>query len=73
MDDTIRDEEKDVCKRWAADYNFYLDYFPLEKGLGRLTKQTSDLSKNSIATTAKPQESEDNNLGLDFTISNDTD
>lgn len=37
MDDTIRQEEKDICERWAADHGFELEYSPLEKGLGRLT------------------------------------
>lgn len=38
MDDTIRQEEKDICQRWAEDYGFELEYFPLEKGLGVLKR-----------------------------------
>lgn len=38
MDDTIRQEEKDICERWAKDHGFELEYFSLEKGLGRLTR-----------------------------------
>jgi len=38
MDDTIRQEEKDICERWAKDYGFELEYYSLEKGLGRLTR-----------------------------------
>lgn len=38
MDDTIRQEEKDICERWAVDYGLELKYYSLEKGLGRLTR-----------------------------------
>ncbi|GAB2885688.1 class I SAM-dependent methyltransferase [Microbulbifer echini] len=38
MDDTIRQEEKDICERWGQDHGFQLEYYPLEKGLGRLTR-----------------------------------
>ena len=41
MDDTIRQEEKVICERWAKDYGFELDFFALEKGLGRLTRRCS--------------------------------
>lgn len=36
MDDTIRQEERDICKNWAQNYNFNVQYYQLEKGLGRL-------------------------------------
>ncbi|WP_299585356.1 class I SAM-dependent methyltransferase [uncultured Microbulbifer sp.] len=38
MDDTIRQEEKDICERWGQDHGFDLEYHSLEKGLGRLTR-----------------------------------
>ncbi|OUE44932.1 hypothetical protein BZY95_05090 [Billgrantia desiderata SP1] len=38
LDDTIRQEEKDICERWAKDHGFDLEYYPLEKGLGRLSR-----------------------------------
>lgn len=38
LDDTIRQEERDICERWAEDHDFELEYYPLEKGLGRLTR-----------------------------------
>ncbi|WP_025652051.1 MULTISPECIES: class I SAM-dependent methyltransferase [unclassified Psychrobacter] len=38
MDDTIRQIEKDICEDWAQKYGFDLEYFTLEKGLGRLTR-----------------------------------
>lgn len=38
MDDTVRQEEKDICQRWADDYGFNLEYYPLEKGLGILSR-----------------------------------
>ena len=39
LDDTIRQEEKDICQRWAELYKFELEYFPLEKGLGVLKRK----------------------------------
>ena len=72
MDDTIRQEEKDVCERWAADYGFELEYFPLEKGLGRLTRPTA-----SSAPVALPQNVDEPHperaLGLDFSLPDDRD
>ena len=41
MDDTVRQEERDICESWAEDYGFDLQYYPLEKGLGRLTIQSN--------------------------------
>ncbi|MBS9402914.1 glycosyltransferase [Halomonas sp. TRM85114] len=38
MDDTIRQEEKDICERWANVYGFDVEFLSLEKGLGRLTR-----------------------------------
>lgn len=37
MDDTVRQEERDICEDWAQKYGFNIQYYPLEKGLGRLT------------------------------------
>ncbi|WP_223144844.1 class I SAM-dependent methyltransferase [Psychrobacter sp. ANT_WB68] len=37
MDDTVRQEERDICENWAKKYGFDVHYYPLEKGLGRLT------------------------------------
>lgn len=42
VDDTVRQEEKDICKRWAEDYDFELTFSPLEKGLGRLIRPGRD-------------------------------
>lgn len=42
MDDTIRQEEKDICSKWASDYGLNLEYFPLEKGLGKLSFSSSE-------------------------------
>ncbi|MGR7921041.1 class I SAM-dependent methyltransferase [Zobellella denitrificans] len=39
MDDTIRQEEVDICSHWAEKYNFDIKYLPLEKGLGILTRK----------------------------------
>lgn len=38
MDDTIRDEEKDICYRWSKKYDLFLEFFPLDKGLGVLAR-----------------------------------
>ncbi|WP_426241020.1 class I SAM-dependent methyltransferase [Psychrobacter sp. TWP2-1-2] len=37
MDDTVRQEERDICEDWAQNNGFNIQYYPLEKGLGRLT------------------------------------
>ncbi|WP_311066011.1 class I SAM-dependent methyltransferase [Halomonas sp. DWK9] len=39
MDDANRQDEKDVCEHWAENYGFNLEFFPLEKGLGLLTRK----------------------------------
>lgn len=38
LDDTIRQEERDICERWNHDHGFQLDYYQYEKGLGRLRR-----------------------------------
>lgn len=54
MDDTVRQEEKDICEKWAKDYGFELRYFPLEKGLGVLSKeQVSGVSFVSLLDKPK--------------------
>ena len=37
VDDTVRQEEKDICESWATEYEFNLQYHALEKGLGILS------------------------------------
>ncbi|MDR2790769.1 MAG: class I SAM-dependent methyltransferase [Campylobacteraceae bacterium] len=39
LDDTSRKEEKKICETWADKYGMSLEYLPLEKGLGVLTKK----------------------------------
>src|SRR5690606_1941872 len=36
MDDTIRQEEVDICNSWAEQYGYEVEFFSLEKGLGVL-------------------------------------
>jgi hypothetical protein len=73
MDDTIRQEEKDICERWAKDHGFELEYFPLEKGLGRLTG--SDAGADSpapmprTAVNIDEEKHPERALGLDFSLS----
>jgi hypothetical protein len=38
MDDTIRKDEKEICKHWADIYGFELEFSALEKGLGILRR-----------------------------------
>lgn len=73
MDDTIRQEEKDICEHWAENYGFELEYFQLEKGLGRLTRAGADLLtpipaiyEASLAQNngGQPERA----LGLDFSL-----
>ena len=40
MDDTVRQEEKDICERWSEDHGFIVKNYSLEKGLGRLVRMT---------------------------------
>jgi predicted O-methyltransferase YrrM len=40
LDDTNRNEEKEICKTWADKYNMDIKYFSFEKGLGVLTKKS---------------------------------
>ncbi len=73
MDDTIRQEEKDICERWAEDHGFELEYYPLEKGLGRLTRPGA----SCVALAPKPPTAvavsnddvhPEHALGLDFSL-----
>jgi hypothetical protein len=38
LDDTIRQEEKDICERWSQDHGLTVKHYALEKGLGRLVR-----------------------------------
>ncbi|MGP9574064.1 class I SAM-dependent methyltransferase [Halomonas sp. AOP42-D2-25] len=79
MDDTIRQEEKDICERWAADHGFELEYYPLEKGLGRLTRADAPV----VAPAPMPQAEgavrasdvghPERALGLDFSLPEEQD
>lgn len=67
MDDTIRKEEKDICEKWAKDYGFEVEYYALEKGLGRLRRPSADnlyLAPKSIEQSLISESS----LGLDFSL-----
>nr|WP_276509330.1 glycosyltransferase [Paenalcaligenes hominis] len=77
MDDTTRQEEQDICERWAKDYGFELDYLPLEKGLGRLRRIR--LSDHVVSSIQEQPVSVDGNeiyservIGLDFSLPNDS-
>ncbi len=70
MDDTTRQEEKDICERWAKDHHFELEYHPLEKGLGRLTRPgverpvTATVKNAFVRTDDHPERA----IGLDFSL-----
>ncbi|AWB32553.1 class I SAM-dependent methyltransferase [Orrella marina] len=38
MDDTIRQEEKDICADWAEKHGMTVEYIDFEKGLGKLRR-----------------------------------
>ncbi|WP_167470097.1 class I SAM-dependent methyltransferase [Vreelandella andesensis] len=38
VDDTIRQEEQDICKQWSERFDFILEFYALEKGLGILRR-----------------------------------
>ncbi|GGB51832.1 hypothetical protein GCM10011502_26230 [Oceanisphaera marina] len=74
MDDTIRQEEKDICNHWAEKYGFNAEYFPLEKGLGRLTRSNALVSSSALMP-ATSNYNADEHLpglvqGLDFSLPN---
>lgn len=41
MDDTIRQDEKDICEAWAQRYGMAAEYLDYEKGLGILRRSAS--------------------------------
>lgn len=77
MDDTIRQEEKDICERWAEDHGFELEYYPLEKGLGRLMRPGSKViqavtgGEYSFTNNVNTSSYSEQPLGLDFSLPED--
>lgn len=73
MDDANRQDEKDICERWAKLYDLDFEFIPLEKGLARLTRSGASpqrnvpLSKPPIISQANRVQSE-HALGLDFSL-----
>lgn len=70
MDDTIRQEEKDICEKWAKDHGFEVEYYALEKGLGRLRRSGANKQLLRISPVEQSAVSEDS-LGLDFSLPED--
>ncbi|MGE6606465.1 hypothetical protein ACQKE4_08070 [Halomonas sp. NPDC076908] len=76
MDDTIRplcQEEKDICERWATDHGFELEYYPLEKGLGRLTRRDASYAAlapkpPTMVAVSNDDVHPEHTLGLDFSL-----
>lgn len=77
IDDTIRQEEKDICEHWAKNYGFELEYYPLEKGLGRLTRPDAQvvapaaMPKAASHVSSTAADHPERTLGLDFTLPED--
>lgn len=76
MDDANRQDEKDICKRWAELYNLEFEFIPLEKGLARLSR--SDASQQKHGAVSKPalasgadSANYEHALGLDFSLPED--
>lgn len=74
MDDTIRQEEKDICNHWAEKYGFNAEYFPLEKGLGRLTRSNARVSSSVLMPATSNYNANNHPPGLaqgfDFSLPN---
>lgn len=73
LDDTIGQEEKDICERWAKDHGFELEYYALEKGLGRLMRPGSQgQTRPAFPVDSAEQFSEnrhpEQSVGLDFSL-----
>lgn len=74
MDDTIRQEEKDICERWAKDHGFELEYYPLEKGLGRLIRPGAQsvvpvpMPQTSVVVSDGDAGQPERALGLNFSL-----
>lgn len=50
MDDTIRGEEREICDQWASDFGFSVEYYPCEKGLGRLRRGDARMLASKTAS-----------------------
>ncbi|WP_334065363.1 class I SAM-dependent methyltransferase [Alteromonas genovensis] len=59
MDDTIREEETQICEEWSKLTQMSLEFFPLEKGLGILSykNENNAVEKESIISTPMPNDS----------------
>ena len=72
LDDTIRQEEKEICERWGQDYGFEVEYYPFEKGLGRLTRPAREDGINAFLSSANVSFDDhaalEVELGLDFSL-----
>lgn len=70
MDDTNRKDDRKVCEAWAHDSGFEVEFLPMEKGLGRLTRPASTNGLTSLQTKMEPEHPE-RAYGFDFSISDD--
>lgn len=76
MDDANRQDEIDICTRWAELYGFELEFIPLEKGLACLKQAKQEVPSNSLPTLANIStftnvDNEEQHLGLDFSLPED--
>lgn len=71
LDDTARQEEKDICESWATNYGFELKLYPLEKGLGRLVRPAAkkNLSDQfNFVPDELAEKFDEKELGFDFQL-----
>lgn len=76
MDDANRQDEIDVCKRWAELYSFDLEFIPLEKGFACLKRAKQEVPANTLPVAASVDTNtysdyQERHLGLDFSLPED--
>lgn len=59
MDDTVREEEQEICRRWADEFGFEVEYLNLEKGLGKLRPQSKSEPENNDAQQVQVESKSD--------------
>ncbi|XKF16233.1 class I SAM-dependent methyltransferase [Halomonas sp. BLK-85] len=71
MDDAYRQEESEITQEWAKRYGFEMQIIPLEKGMSRMWRKSSEQYVSLFSEIEeKPSETD---LGLDFSLPEDKD
>lgn len=76
MDDTGRQDERDICEAWGNEYQFEVEFTPLEKGLGRLfsaeaPSSTSLMMQQNTLAGRNVGHQPEQDQGLDFSVPED--